>query len=251
MRQFSLLLLAALLMAAGLLAEDAKTSDAPTPDSGFDKTKYQEIERNILLAAPEEFKNKRVSLKTRFAGFNTNFPPYMEASGAKASKYYWLRAGLRNVPLLLPKDKGAAELVASLKEGSGIAVYGKVRKFKRKPKMPGMTLYYLEAEFLEPAQAAGTDKAKADKEGESEEALDKDIQDLQEQLTVKAKKSSRGRKGGSDSPFDTESDDGGGEKAGYILRVVLPVGVQRHYPFPGGGDKDAAKDGAKKELWFE
>jgi len=234
MRQLSLLLLAALLAATGLRAEDAKTPDAKTPDaksadasapdSEFDKEKYAETARDVLLAAPEEFKGKRITLKTKFMGLNTTFPPYMEGSGAKQSKYFWLKAGLRELPLLLPKDKGATELVGSLKEGSWIAVYGKVKKFKRKPKNPGMPQYYLEADLLEPAPAAKADGERKGKESEGE--LDKDIQSLRDQLTTKP--GGRERKN-SDSPFT--SDTGDGDK--------------------GNDAKGDDKGGAKKELWFE
>lgn len=232
MRQFALLLFAALLAATGLRAEDAKPSDTEAEvktkaDDEFDKGKYQEIERGVLLAAPEEFKNKRVAFKAMFAGFATKFPPYMEASGVKQTKYFWLKAGLKELPLFLPKDKGSTELAGTLQQGANLAVYGKVKKFKRKPKNPGLPLYYLEAEHLEPVVA--TDKTEAgdktdDKDKESEADLDDDIQDMQSQLL-----------GGGGAKKDNKRDDN-------------PLAAPES---DAGAKSPDAKAGGKKGLWFE
>ncbi len=117
--------------------------------------RYQEVELLILRATPEKFKNKRIRLTTRYQGFNITFPEYMEKSGFKGDKEYLVHIVPKNLPVIAEKDDEMTELIAPLKKGTTVVVYGKVKEFSRKSKHM-LPEYFLELEHLELAAADTT-----------------------------------------------------------------------------------------------
>ncbi len=111
---------------------------------------YEEVQFNMIKAAPESFSSsKRIVYEAPFFRYSTTFLPYMEKSGFKASKYYLLEIGHVTVPAIARKDKEMNELVAGLRRGTAMKVYGRVKKFRHKPLLTTLPHYYVSVEKLE------------------------------------------------------------------------------------------------------
>ncbi len=115
-----------------------------------DFTSYTEVKAKELKTAPEEYLNKNIFFATRFSELITTFLPYMDKSGFKAGKHYWLRVVPSNFPVIgEKKDKEFGDIAQDLRKRAPLAIYGKVRKFRF---LPGETIfphYYFDAEKIE------------------------------------------------------------------------------------------------------
>lgn len=112
-------------------------------------SKYIEVSYRALEVSPEEYKNKKVLYSATFINFSTTFQPYMERSGFGPKKHLWLIIGDYSIPAIAKKTEAMTQFVAELKKGSKVKVYGKVKKFKTKPKRTIRAYYYVEVENLE------------------------------------------------------------------------------------------------------
>lgn len=134
--------------------------------SGFNADQYQLVDKAILKAQPEKYKNKKIYFESKYSGYATTFPRYMERSGIKAGKYFHLRTYPSNLPVLAEKKK-FVDLVIGLKKGCRVKIYGKVRKFVVNPKRSRFPHYFLDvAEIVvtkEAVKGHNNNKADSDK----------------------------------------------------------------------------------------
>lgn len=115
----------------------------------IDKKKYQEISLDVVKAIPEEYKNKKVFFETVFVRFETTFLPYMEKSGYKPGKHYYIQVRPANFPVMAEKNDLLNAIIPTLKAGSKVLVYGKIKKFSSEPKMGVYPLFHLELDHIE------------------------------------------------------------------------------------------------------
>ncbi|HPN84559.1 MAG TPA: hypothetical protein PK821_04395 [Victivallales bacterium] len=136
----------------------------------FDPGKYEKVDIEKVKATPEEYKNKKVSLDTVYFKYETTFLPYMDKSGFKAGKNYYLQVKPGNFPVMVDKNDETNSLIPSLKAGSKVRIYGKVKKFSYKPEATIWPHYFLEMDKLEIIEA-GSGKL----ETENEEGIPKTV----------------------------------------------------------------------------
>jgi hypothetical protein len=111
--------------------------------TGFNASQYQLVEKEMLKAQPEKYKNKKIYFVSKYFGYTTTFPKYMERSGIKAGKYFHVRTNPQNFPVVAQKKK-FSDLIIAMKKGSMMKIYGKVRKFAVSPKHSRAPHYFLE-----------------------------------------------------------------------------------------------------------
>ena len=111
--------------------------------SAFNADQYRLVTKEMLKAQPEKYKNKKVYFETKYLGYATTFPHYMERSGIKAGKYFYIRAQPQNFPVVA-KKKTFSELILSMKKLSIVKIFGKVKKFPVSPGRSRFPHYYLE-----------------------------------------------------------------------------------------------------------
>ncbi len=122
---------------------------AVIPAQAKDYSKFEEVEVKKLKAAPEEYLNKNISCRTNFLELANVFHDYMEKSGFKAGKHFWLRARPGNLPVIGDKKEcDGFELVDSLDEGDGIIIYGKIKNFLASPVATRLPHYYFQVEKI-------------------------------------------------------------------------------------------------------
>lgn len=147
---------------------------APGFSAAFKTDAYPETELAKLKASPEEYKNKKVCYTSVYVGYYTTFRLYVERSGFKAGKYFWLRVVPLELPVMAKKDDEINELVSSLDTGAKIRakvkVYGRVKQFTYEDRARTGPHYYLELDKIELVKDAVPD-AKA------EELIKTDIAD--------------------------------------------------------------------------
>jgi len=110
----------------------------------FKAEDYTEVKVKALKLQVEEYRNKKITYTGVCTNILTTFPNYADKSGIKAGKYFWLVVSPNNVPVIARKGKNLDSLIIAIKRGSTVKVYGKVKKFKYKPKRTIFPPYYLE-----------------------------------------------------------------------------------------------------------
>ncbi len=116
----------------------------------FNKEPYKEVEKEILKAKIEKYYNKKIVLTTNYIKYETTFSEYIEKSGFKPEKYYGLvTSDKKTLYVLIPKRDDKDDVIPKLKSGSKVALYGRVKKFKKDPKFKDFPLYYLDLEHIE------------------------------------------------------------------------------------------------------
>ncbi len=110
---------------------------------------YKEVTFRMLKAAKDDYKNKKIYYEGPYLGFQDTFPVYFEKSGFRASKYYCLAVVATSIPVMVKKKAEWKELVSQLKNGAKVRVYGRLKKFKRRPKATWLPNYYLELHYLQ------------------------------------------------------------------------------------------------------
>lgn len=111
--------------------------------------KYKEADFADLKIAPEKHKNERIWFVEAFRSYFTTFPPYVEKSGFKGGRYIGVEFGTFQVPALAKKTDEVIEAVKDLKLGDRVKVYGRMKKFTRKPKNTVFPRYYLKLDKIE------------------------------------------------------------------------------------------------------
>ena len=110
--------------------------------------KYYGVEFRTLIVSPEDYKNKRVTYIERFLNFSATFFPYMEKSGFKPDKYLMLEIGKYRLPVVAKKTKEITQFVSGLNADAYVKVFGKIRRFRAKPKRTIRPHYFLELEHI-------------------------------------------------------------------------------------------------------
>jgi hypothetical protein len=128
----------------------------------FDSKKYQEVEISAVKATPEDLKNKKVTFETRYWRYETTFPPYVERSGYKAGKHYYLLVEPANFPVLVDKTDAMNAIIPTLKKGSKVRLYGKIKKFSSAPVETTYPHYFLELEHIEIIEEGKDDSGDGD-----------------------------------------------------------------------------------------
>ena len=118
--------------------------------NAFALTPYMEVDINVLKVAPEEYSSKKIVFTSTYTRYSTTFLPYMEESGIETGKYFWLDIGGLRLPVIAKKDGGMNSLVAGLKRGKTVKVYGRVKKFKKDPRQTLHSVYYVRVDKIEP-----------------------------------------------------------------------------------------------------
>ena len=130
--------------------------------SAFNASQYALVTKELLKAQPEKYKNRKIYFETKYLGYATTFAPYMERSGVKAGKYFYLNTIPRSFPVFAAK-KSFSELVIGLKKHSTVKIYGKVKKFPVAPRRTRLPRYYLEvADIQITKEPAKDDEHKGD-----------------------------------------------------------------------------------------
>ncbi len=132
----------------------------------FKPESYTEVDKAKLKALPEEYKNKKIWYESTYFGYETTFPPYVEKSGFKAGKDFCLLVQPMVVPVMTEKTKELNDLIPTLKKGSKVKVYGKIKKFSNEPEMTMQPHYFLELEKIEVTGPPADDVAKDEKKDE-------------------------------------------------------------------------------------
>ena len=113
------------------------------------KKKYDQVTFKQLKVVPEDYKNKKVTYTDVFHGFSTTFPPYVEKSGFKVTKYFYLKVGGLAIPVMAKKSDEMNTLMVNLDRGATVRLYGKIKKFRSKPVHTTYPRYYLALEELD------------------------------------------------------------------------------------------------------
>jgi hypothetical protein len=128
-----------------LHAADAKDDEAGAADDSK-LSGYEEVDYKLVQVSPEKYKNKRITYTGRFLGFTNTAPDYMVESGIDHNKYFLI--GLDNLKVLAiakkSRNKDLDELLAGLKPGATLQVYGRIKKFRVEPRHALQSAYYLE-----------------------------------------------------------------------------------------------------------
>ncbi|GEM_PF-5997132 len=114
-----------------------------------------EVSYSLLKTAPEKHKGKLITYSEVFRDFATTFPPYVEDSGIKSSRWLMLVIGDMKVPVLVRKKDDVTAMVSDLKAGTTVIVTGRVREFKVDPRAPMYAKYYVEADTIAPVADGG------------------------------------------------------------------------------------------------
>ena len=109
---------------------------------------YKELELNVLKSQPEEYKNKKVCYTSTYEKYMTTFPSYAVRNGFKVGRYIWLLISPINIPVVSKKTKEMNELITSLKRGSKVKVYGRIKKFRQAPYNSMLPRYYLDLDNI-------------------------------------------------------------------------------------------------------
>ena len=117
--------------------------------TAFAEDQYTEVSYKELKVSPETYKNKRVVYSAPFLNVSATFFPYMEKSGFKPTKYLWIIAGSHALPAMAKKSETISQFIANLKRGKQITIYGKIKKFRVKPKYTIHPHYYVLVENME------------------------------------------------------------------------------------------------------
>jgi hypothetical protein len=140
----------------------------------FKPEKYAEVALANIKATPEEYKNKRIFIVTSYRAYRTTFPAYVERSGFKPGKYYYLRVVPESLPVMAKKDDELNEIIPTLGKGRSVKIYGKIKKFSATPHQKVLPRYYLELEKLEVLEVGkGAVNEKVDDDSEEAELLNK------------------------------------------------------------------------------
>ena len=115
----------------------------------FKAESYKEVEAKVLKLKVEDFRNAKVFYTGTFTNILTTFPRYVNKSGIKAGKYFWLVITPNNVPVVTRKRKGLDDKIIAIKKGSTVKVYGKIKKLKYKGRASILTPYYLDLDSIE------------------------------------------------------------------------------------------------------
>lgn len=118
--------------------------------NAFALTPYLEVDINVLKVAPEEYSSKKIVFTSTYTRYSTTFLPYMEKSGIETGKYFWLDIGGFRLPVIAKKNDEMNSLVADLKRGKTVKVYGRVKKFKKDPQQTLHSVYYVRVDKIEP-----------------------------------------------------------------------------------------------------
>ena len=112
------------------------------------RERHEEVTLKQLKAAKDDYDRRRVCYDAVYLGFRDTFPEYVEDSGFKSSRDYMLHIGVLDLPVLA-KQRDWQELIAALKNGSRVKVYGKLQEFRDEPKVKVLPRYYVELEYLQ------------------------------------------------------------------------------------------------------
>lgn len=149
-------------MRAGLAAAAWLAILLAVPGTAGEPAKYKEMDPNVLKVAPEDHVNKGVLVRTQYKDVQITFFPYMENSGFKAGKHFWMVANPDNLPFLGEKrDKDVFGVVEGLRKGDEIVVSGKLKRFTSKPGNTKRPYYYLLVESVGRSTGAGVEKGAA------------------------------------------------------------------------------------------
>lgn len=110
---------------------------------------YNSVEAKLLKITPEEFRNKKIFYQSQYIGIRKIFPKYIQDSGFKPDKYYCFEIDPGNIPVFTKKSEEYTKLLLTIKPGSTVQVYGKLKKLRYSPKKVKQDLFYLDLEKLE------------------------------------------------------------------------------------------------------
>ncbi len=153
-KPFTIVLAAAFLMPLFILhAQDTEENPLVAVFGKYAKQdnshdRYKEITYNELKASKKELEHKRAWYEGAYMGFNDTFPHYVEESGIKASRYYYLLVNGMEVPVIARRKKEISDLIGKLKKGAKVRIYGKVKEFRQKPARTILPHYYIEFDHL-------------------------------------------------------------------------------------------------------
>lgn len=109
---------------------------------------YQVVEFRQLKAGIETYAHKKVAYEGVFLDFSATFPQYVQDSGFRPNKVFWLAIQDLFVPVMAKKDSDLNTLIGGLKQLSKVKVYGTVAKFRKEPELAILPRYYVELDHL-------------------------------------------------------------------------------------------------------
>lgn len=126
----------------------------PANAETFKPENYTEVDKEKIKAMPEEYKNKKIWYESIYFGYEITFPRYVEKSGFKAGKDFCLLVRPVILPVMAEKTKEMNDLVPTLKRGTKVKVYGRMKKFMSEPEKTVLPHYYLELDKMEIVEEA-------------------------------------------------------------------------------------------------
>lgn len=130
----------------------------------FKPDAYKELDTKTVKTMPQDFKNKKVKISPVFRKFASPTPDYIEKQ-FDDRKYAVIISSPNEwgLPIIAKKSGDLGEKVLAIQENSDLIVYGRVKKFRSKPKghkrrtFSKAPEYYIELQHIEVTQPTTND----------------------------------------------------------------------------------------------
>jgi len=131
----------------------------------FKPDAYKEVDASMVKTMPQDFYNKKVKITPVFRKFATPTPEFIEKQ-FDDRKYAVLVTTPKEwgLPIVVKKSGDLGEKVLAIQANSNLIVYGRIKKFRYKPKGPRGKVrefsrapeYYIELQHIEITPASGS-----------------------------------------------------------------------------------------------
>jgi hypothetical protein len=95
----------------------------------IDESKYKAVTIQEIIINPDGFKSKRVKIETKMVKIAISIPTYIEQEFSR-KKYFYIIINPKTLPLVA-KTKEFQDKLKTIKPGTKIKVFGKVKEFRR------------------------------------------------------------------------------------------------------------------------
>lgn len=133
-------------------------------------SKYKLIDNTAIRNTPQTYYRKYIQLKTKFIATSPSMPYFIERTFS-SKKYYMLIIVPSTFRVIAKRKKEFDEVIAPLKKGTPLILYGKVKKYSTKRHYRGMSQYYLDL-----------DKIEIDKDAQAAVQTKQDVKEAKEEI---------------------------------------------------------------------
>ena len=128
---------------------------------------YTEINYRKLELSPKDFEYQVVCYTEPYLDFSTTFPAYIQWNNFRSETHLMIVVGSHKIPVLIEKSDEVIEILTTLKDGTKVKVFGKVKPFTVKPTKSMMPHYYVLADKIELKEEAKEESEESEKVTES------------------------------------------------------------------------------------